>query len=670
MSRELKDTDVATQLLIFSPDERTLVSAGRQGKMRLWDVATGRPLWTATSLGESPSALTFSADGKMIASAAAEEKMIRLWESATGRQLRALAGKSGSACLAFSPTSKILASGDANDNTAPDRCSVRLWDVSAGTEIRRMTGNLFGVDLVAFTTDGSKLVSGGLVTALRVYDMATGKALFQPEAHESLVTSVAFSPDSKTVATGGFDGALRLWEAATGQSLHSLSEGYQRAVWSVAFSLDGRSLASTTIGDGWVRIWDPGTGRVIRRLQNKEKGPLSIAYDPDGRTLVTAGGGVERADRALRFWDSATLTELIRPDKIIGLIGSHCYSEDGRLLVTMIQQLPMRQASVSVWDLPGGHEIRKWPMPPLTIAPAIAPDGTLVAVAESFSKRLHLLNIGGGKESLFTLSSDGRPSSLTFSPDGRILAIGADDGTIVLWEVAAGQPRRMLHGHLSSVSSISFSANGRLMASASHDSTALIWDMMGRAGMGTSPAKVLSQEELQTHWKTLAGEDAHSAYQAMLTLQLSPAQTVPFLRRNLQPQAAADRQHITRLIAELDSSRFAARQKAMRELEGLGDRAESELARTLHGQASLEVRQRIEQLLSKLQTPVAAPGLLRSLRAVEVLEQIGLPEAAQILQTLAAGGTDNRLTKVAATALSRLAKRLEKPHAKAERGAG
>jgi WD40 repeat protein len=659
--QQLSDDDVAAKLLVFSPSGRALASSGSRGRICLWDVATGRQLWAGAGHGDSLSAIAFSPAGTTIASSAVAEKTIRFWDAATGRELRVWKCEFGSACLAFSPTGKTLASGDAFSNFASGHCPVRLWDVSTGTELRRLTGNLFGVDGVAFSRDGSKLASGGLVTALRIYDTATGKELFQAEAHESLVTSVAFSPDSKTVATGGFDGTMRLWEAATGKPLCLFAEGHQRTVASVAFSPDGRVLASSNTGDGTVRLWEPGSGRITGRLANK-KG-VSIAYAPNGRTLVAAEGGIARAEYALHFWDTATLKERNPPAGMTGLIGAHSFSADGRLLATMAQQMQGGQSSLSVWDLETRKEIGRWSVRPIATNPALSPNGALLAAAESLDKRLHIMDVARGKDCSFVLDADPRPSSLAFSPDNRILAIGTGDGTVALWEVAAGQVRRRLRGHLSMVSSLSFSRDGRMLVSGSHDSTALVWDMTSLPGKEGLPPQVLSQELLQTLWNALAKEDAGRAYEAMLTLRSSPEQALPFLRKELQPQPAADPQRLVQLIAELDNPRFAMRQKALRELQDFGERAEPELIKAMERKPSAEVRQRIEQLLTKVQTPVAATALLQSLRAVEVLEQIGLPEAKQILQTLAAGGADNRLTKEAAAALSRLAKRPEKPHA-------
>jgi WD40 repeat protein len=651
------NADVAVHLLAFSPDGSVLLSTGTKGKISLWQVGTGKQLWAEEGKGPSFSAVAFSPDGKQVASTAEEDQTTRLRDAATGRQLRAWKGDFGLASLAFSPDGKYLASGADYDSKWPGHRPVQLWDVATGTEIRRFKGHLFGVNCIAFSKDGSKLVSGGVVTAPRIYEVASGVELFQPEAHESFVSSVAFSPQGKSVATGGFDGSVRLWDATTGKPLRLLLEAHQGLIGNVFFSPDGRSLAASAKGDNQLKIWEPGSGRITARLAIK-KAPVAGAYAPDGRTLVTASGNVERAEQAFQFWETRTYKELPPPVKATGIIGTHSFSDDSRWMATMTQPGgPNRdQPHVSVWDLVARKETRKWPMPSGMTVPALAPNGSLLAVAELVSKRLHLMDVANGKDHYFSLRAESRPSSLAFSPDGRVLAIGTGDGVIVLWEVAAGQVRRRLRGHLSMVGALSFSTDGKLLVSGSQDSTALVWDISGLPGNSVSPPAPLSRGRLQTLWDKLAGEDAAGAYQAILALQSSPAHSLPFLKEKLRPLAAADPQRLAQLIAQLDSRQFAARQDAMRELQQLGERAESELTRALQRQPSLEARQRIEELLDKLNTPVAAPELLRSLRAVEALEQMALPGAKQILQSLATGKPDSRLTKAAVAALARMPK--------------
>jgi hypothetical protein len=151
----------------------------------------------------------------------------------------------------------------------------------------------------------------------------------------------------------------------------------------------------------------------------------------------------------------------------------------------------------------------------------------------------------------------------------------------------------------------------------------------------------------------LAG-DARKAHRAIFTLAGSPKQSLPFLKEHLHPAAAVDPKRVDKLLADLNSEQFAVREKAQPELEKLADLTEPALRQTLANKPSLEVRKRVQALLDRLHGPVIQPKLLQALRAVAVLEDIGTPEARRLLQELAKGATESRLTREAKASLRRL----------------
>jgi hypothetical protein len=150
----------------------------------------------------------------------------------------------------------------------------------------------------------------------------------------------------------------------------------------------------------------------------------------------------------------------------------------------------------------------------------------------------------------------------------------------------------------------------------------------------------------------MADARAGAAHPAAATLAATGEQTVRWLRGRLAPAAALDAKRIGQLIAELGHERFAVREKAMRDLEGLGEPAAAALREALKGSLPLEVKRRAEQIIGKINRRV--PEELRTLRAVDVLEQIGTAEAREILRTLAGGAAEARLTQEARASLRRL----------------
>jgi hypothetical protein len=203
------------------------------------------------------------------------------------------------------------------------------------------------------------------------------------------------------------------------------------------------------------------------------------------------------------------------------------------------------------------------------------------------------------------------------------------------------------------VRQVALSANSKLLLSGSSDTTALLWDVAAVTHRNPDKVVPVSAKEMEALWQALADADAVKAYQAIAALVLAPGQALPLLKQRLQPTAVVEPKRLTQLVANLESDRFRVRQKAAQELEILAEQAEGTLRQKLQEKVPLEVRQRIEQLLAKLEPP--SGERLRGLRALEVLEHIGTKEARQVLTNLSKGPAETRLTKEAEAALRRLA---------------
>jgi hypothetical protein len=184
----------------------------------------------------------------------------------------------------------------------------------------------------------------------------------------------------------------------------------------------------------------------------------------------------------------------------------------------------------------------------------------------------------------------------------------------------------------------------------------LVWDMTGLDAVGASFADRLAPNDLERAWSALAGTDAAAARRAVWQLAAAAGQSLPFLKRRLQPAPQVDPARLRQWIEDLGSNQFAVRQQATRELEQLSERASPTLRQTLAGKPEPEVRQRAERLLEKLQSQPLGPDRLRTVRAVELLETIGSPEARLLLAALAQGGAGALLTDEAKASLERLAK--------------
>jgi hypothetical protein len=293
---------------------------------------------------------------------------------------------------------------------------------------------------------------------------------------------------------------------------------------------------------------------------------------------------------------------------------------------------------------------------------AFSPAGTILALGSSEGD-IAVWDPLAGKELLHLkeIAPQHFVNALAFSPDAKTLAAGYDAGGVIrLWELASAAVRHEWPTPSGWVRSLAFSPDGKYLASAGSDTTALIWDVRALA-RGTGETIYATREILDPLWADLADGDAAKAFRAINILAALPERSVPFLAARLRPIQSPDPERLTRLLAGLDSDQFAVRDQATRDLEALGELAEASLRKLLAAKPSLETRRRIADLLHRLSGPLPPGECLRCLRALEVLERAGTKEAQRVLQMLANGAPQARLTREAKAALSRRSQRKATP---------
>jgi len=183
----------AVRAVVFSSDGRSLVSAGDDDTIRIWETR-GKEICSFKGNHISIHAVSFSPDGRTLASGGFD-KTVRLWDTATGKETRALHGHQDAVySVAFSPDSRTLAS-------ASEDKTIRLWEIASGKEIRALQGHIDEVRSVAFSVDAKTLASASLDGTVRLWQTATGKEICVLQGHQGRVSSVAFSPDGKILAS-------------------------------------------------------------------------------------------------------------------------------------------------------------------------------------------------------------------------------------------------------------------------------------------------------------------------------------------------------------------------------------------------------------------------------------------------------------------------------------
>jgi WD40 repeat protein len=288
----------------FSRGGDRVLSGSFDKTMKLWDAATGALIRTFEGHYERVSSVAFSPDGARVLSGS-DDKTIKLWNAATGALIHTFHGHSSYvSSVAFSPDGARVLSGSW-DNT------VKLWDTVTGALIRtfkgyiRLDGALVPlreqpVISVAFSPDGTRVLSGGYERTIKLWDAATGELIRTFKGHSDLVSSVAFSPDGGAhVLSGSRDHTIKLWDAATGTLVRTF-EGHSEEVTSVAFSPDGAHVLSGS-SDATIKLWDIATGALIRTFGGHSTNVSSAAFSPDGGRVLSGSW-----DGTIRIWDLST----------------------------------------------------------------------------------------------------------------------------------------------------------------------------------------------------------------------------------------------------------------------------------------------------------------------------------------------------------------------------
>ena len=463
----------------FSEDGRKLVTecllvneAGwyTNGQMTVWQIPQG------TKLAEySISPVTFSAnngtrlavsrDGSIAAFAKSDGKVCVI-DLATGKEswTAKAADDQYVVCMAFSPDGKVLATGAGFVES-----TIRLWDVASGKEIRRLEGHRAFISSLVFWPDGKTLASASGDQTIRLWDL-TDISNIPParvlQGHKLEVWKLALLPDNTTLVSGSKDGSVLVWDASATHSRYDyITLPDKTGSW--CFGPDGKSLLTANF-HGLAR-W---TGTDFQ-----EKAPLKeFGGDIYNWNLSTDGKWIALAstNNVVQVWDlqrGKLFHEFAVPTNFPAVADSFL-DQDKTLVVTYAGNDDLEE-----WDIASGEKMHSWQGIHNWYYDRISPNGQFCLTWRRDDNAL-LRSLANGHETNFDLKGKGQVSDLSFSPDGKLLAVASMYGFAKLFDVEAARELTTLHGFLLGVHSVAFSADGTRLALGSDGSEAVkLWDV-------------------------------------------------------------------------------------------------------------------------------------------------------------------------------------------------
>jgi WD40 repeat protein len=592
---------------VLSPDSNRLASSGWKTALVMQrDIATGKELHRLELEGKKEptvNALCYSPDGKLLA-VGGQGIALRCLDAETGKEKVRFGDQEVDYCtqLAFSRDGKRLASARGN--------VIRLWEVGTGKELLSTSEPLQNIRAVGFSPNGTQLAfSDG--NWLRLYDLATRKQVWRcAEERHDAAGGVAFAPDGNALVVEG-GSRLRFYDARTGKVTNS---------WGKGLSPDFRPGDSVELG-----LVTPDLEKVISMQ-------VSAFEDPSREVLIL---GAKSGKELLKFQRRTGSTRAV------------CLSPNGQVLAIGDSEGPIQLYNIATGKWVGQVEARGTDWGSL----CFAPDGRSLASRDSQGS-LQLLELATGKARL-VLSGDGDRDGFVYSPDGKVLA-SRKNKTVELLDTFTGRKLRRLDGHTGRISRVAFPPVGNLLATASEDTTILLWDMS--ALIRPEKPIALTREAVSSAWNDLTDANATRAYRAMASLYQSGPQAVDLLRDKLRPEQMPDAKQIDQWLKDLDHPTFKVREEVTRELEKHADVLLPTLKRALAARPPAESSKRLTQLVEYAEEGHWTPDALRTLRAIEILEYAGSTEARKVLEKLAGGVAEARLTREAKASLERLAR--------------
>jgi WD40 repeat protein len=465
----------------FSPDGKFIASVSLDQTVKLWEVESGRLIYSMIWHGWKINSVRFNFTGKKIVTSSDDGTAI-IWDVEKGVMLYQLSGHTDNVNYAeFSPDDKKII-------TISDDKTAKIWEVETGRLLYDLVGHTDYVIFAQFSSDGKFVVTSSDDETFKIWDTESGQVLQDIFVDKLDVNTASISPNCTKIITGSLsrNNPAQIWNVQSGKIEHDLI-GHSSEVKDAEFSPNG-ALVATASKDKTIKIWDVQTGQLLFNLFGHTSVVKNLQFSPNGKLLASIS-----EDKTAKLWNVETgrlLYTFIKDSEVLNPnqkeqklvldgdtldlytkeFNSIDFSVDGKKIIVASED-----ATVVMWNIENGQLLRTFDGH--TISAVIArfsPNGKSI-VSNNFDATLWDIRTGimqtslkGHKEMVFNFQ---------FSPNGNLIATVSFDGTAKIWDAHTGHHLMSYIGHKDRVVSVEFSPDGNKIVTSSWDKTAKVWDV-------------------------------------------------------------------------------------------------------------------------------------------------------------------------------------------------